>query len=57
MFAFTKFLFFMTNYEAAKLGSMDIPIINGPSEGNFVIGILFILPIFFTNNIYDIQFG
>ena len=57
MFAFTKFLFFLTNYEAAKLGSMDLPIINGPSEGNFLIGILFILPIFYKKDIYDIQFG
>ena len=47
----------MTNYEAAKLGSMDLPIINGPSEGNFLIGILFILPIFYKKDIYDIQFG
>ena len=41
------------NYEAAKLGQMDLPIFNGPSEGNFMIGLGFIAPLFLGNEIYE----
>ena len=52
----TKFLFFISNYEAAKLGFMDLPLINGPCEGNVAFASVFITPLFFGENFYNTIF-
>jgi hypothetical protein len=47
-----KFLFLITNYEAALSGGMNLPIINGPSDGGFAITIFFCLPYIFGDKIF-----
>ena len=47
-----KFLFLITNYEAALSGGMNLPIINGPSDGGFLITIFFCLPYIFGDKIF-----
>ena len=52
MYFWVKLLFILSNYEAAIFGGMVLPIINGPSDGSFLIAIVFTLPFIFGENIY-----
>jgi hypothetical protein len=52
-FVLTKFLFILVNYEAAKYGGMNLPIVNGPSDGNVVIAFMFFMPYLFGDNFYS----
>ena len=46
-FFVTKLLFMLANYESSKLGGMFLPIINGPSDGNVFLSIVFSCQYFF----------
>ena len=50
--AYTSCTFFLVNYEAARLGHMDLPLINGPSEGNFMLGIFCMTPYFLGDHVF-----
>ena len=51
-----KYLFLITNYEAALSGGMNLPIINGPSDGGFLITIFFVFLIFLEIKYFKMNF-